>query len=245
MKRITLLSLFILGLTITFTSCIKDLVCIEGEGPIINRTLDLDEFTAINSIGSATVYIEEGEEQSVEVSGHENIIEKLESEVKAGTWRIELEDGFCYTDYELTIYITTPDIEEISISGSADIYISDFSGIEELEINITGSGDVEFEELTGVEVIDIDITGSGDIRFNEEIDNLNTLTLDISGSGDLEAFKAETINCDIQISGSGNCEVYVLEKLDVKISGSGNIYYRGNPYITTDISGNGDLINAN
>jgi len=47
-------------------------------------------------------------------------------------------------------------------------------------------------------------------------------------------------DCNIDISGVGNCEVNVSDKLDIQISGVGHIYYMGNPQLKTDFSGVGN-----
>jgi len=245
MKKITLLLVLLSTLSFTFSSCVKEVFCEDGEGDLVNVILDLDEFTGINSMGADDVYITQGDQQKVEVRGHENIIERLETEVKNGTWDISLEDGRCYTDYVLKVYITVPVIEEISITGSADIFVDDFENQNSLEIDITGSGDIELKDFLKCESLKVDVTGSGNIECRGEFDNLKELEIDIAGSGNFEGYEAPSQHCDIQISGSGNCEVNVNEKLEIKISGSGNIYYKGNPYISTNITGSGDIIDAN
>ena len=236
---------FLLILSVSFTSCFKDFWCVTGEGEIVTTELDLENFTGINTLGSFDVIITQGEAQLVEARGHENIIERLKTHVSGKTWDIQLEPEFCYTDYELTIYITVPKIEEISITGSGDVVVNDFSNQESLEINISGSGDVELNDFLGCETLDIHISGSGDIDGKGEFDQLELLDIDISGSGEIDAFKAPTEVCIIGISGSGNCRVNVEKRLDIEISGSGNIYYKGNPYITTNITGSGDIIDSN
>ena len=245
MKKITFLSITLFAISISLTSCIKDIICIEGEGDIITKTLNIDEFDGINSMGAEKVIISQGPEQIVEVKGHENIIERLETEVYSGTWKIKLENEDCYTDYELSVYITVPDIREISITGSADIEVNDFVDQNELDLNITGSGDIEFADFKGCEYFSIDILGSGNIECNGFFDSLKKLEMNISGSGNFEGFNAETEDCKIDISGSGNCYVNVSDKLDIEISGSGDIYYKGYPSINTNITGSGDLVNAN
>ena len=70
----------------------------------------------------------------------------------------------------------------------------------------------------------------------------NQQHFDISGSGDIHAFGLPGKSANVDITGSGNCEVNVSDQLNVEISGSGNVYYLGNPSITTDITGSGNVI---
>lgn len=245
MKKLIILTTTLFIFALSFNACIKDTFCVRGEGDIVTENLDLDPFTRFNSMGAEKVIVTQGATQSVRAEGHENIIERLETEVINGEWDISLEREFCYADYDLTIYITVPNIEGISITGSADIVVNDFVDQEELELNISGSGDVEFNDFLQCSLLDIEISGSGEIHCNGEFDNLETLNIKISGSGDLNAYRAETENCNINISGSGNCEVTVNQTLDVSITGSGDIHYKGEPTIDTHISGSGHLYNEN
>jgi len=51
--------------------------------------------------------------------------------------------------------------------------------------------------------------------------------------------------CYITSTGIGDCEVNVIHILNVTISGVGNVYYKGNPTITSNITGLGQLIDVN
>ena len=70
------------------------------------------------------------------------------------------------------------------------------------------------------------------------------LDIQISGTCDVQAFDMEVDDCRIGISGTGNCEVNVIQSLQVNISGVGNVFYLGNPEITQEISGVGNIIAA-
>ena len=229
MKKLGIL--FVLIIAVSLSSCLRDVFCIEGKGNIITVELEVEDFNSINAIGVFDIFVSQGATQKVEVKGQENIIDYLETNVSGDIWDIKLDDDHCYTDYDLTLYIQVPDIEEITVTGVANVYIEDFTNQQSLELNITGSGDVEINDFLGCETMEVKISGSGDIDCKGEFDNLSQLDIEISGSGDFDGFNAITDYCDIRISGSGNCEVFVVKELDVNISGTGNIYYKGNPVI--------------
>lgn len=245
MKKISILFVLLTAISMSFTSCFKDLWCIQGEGDIIEVELDLDDFNAIEASGAFDIYISQGDSQSVTAKGHENIIDQLETFVSGETWEAELNDEFCYRDYQLALYITIPSLESITITGSSKVVVEDFVNQQSLELTITGSGDAEFNDFLGAKTFDIKISGSGDVDCRGDFDQLEDFNIDITGSGNIDAFKAVTKRCDIDIAGSGNCEVYVEDSLNIDISGFGDIYYKGNPSITTDITGSGNLFNEN
>ena len=209
---------------------------IEGEGPVIERKVDLSRFTGISIPGSAKVYLTQGSEQMVRIEGQENIIDNLILDVSGGVWRIAGKKSVWRSE-TLKIYITIEDLSLIKISGSGDVFTQNhFQGKRDLELRISGSGTVKLD----IEVDDVDgsVSGSGDIYLAGSADKLN---LGISGSGKIKAEKMKAQNADLHISGSGNMNVWVVENLDATISGSGSVYYTGNPRINTRVSGSGNV----
>ena len=75
--------------------------------------------------------------------------------------------------------------------------------------------------------------------------SVEDLTIRNSASGDFLGFNVSADNCIVKVLGSGNCELTVGDALDVTIGGSGDVLFKGNPSISQEINGSGDLINAN
>jgi hypothetical protein len=175
-------------------SCTKDRI--EGLGEIDTRILQVDQFTGIAQEGASNVYISYGETQEVKVTGHPNIISRIETNVINGVWFMELEDGD-YSDYELTFYLTMPALNEVSNSGSGNIHVTQFDNQPELEINIYGSG-----SFMGypIQVADcrIRIEGSGECKVNVTDD----LDVAIQGSGNIYYKGQPRISSDIKGSGT-------------------------------------------
>jgi len=242
MKNLKLL-VAVLFATVSLNSCILDddniFGCERGQGPVVTRVLDLEPFTSINLQFSDDVVIKQGPEQFVEVEGQENMIDELRLNVSNNNWNIRYED--CVSRHEkLTIYITIPDIESLHLSGSGDITGDGLLSGDNIDLRISGSGDMKLD--LDYDQVKAKIDGSGDMDLDGECQELD---LTISGSGDFHAFGMESQFCDVNISGSGNTEVWVTDELDVTISGSGDVYYIGNPSIDVSISGSGKLKDAN
>ncbi|MFC2124689.1 head GIN domain-containing protein [Bacteroidota bacterium] len=229
---------------ILFLSCEESRICVRGEGTITTKTLSISDFTGVDLTEAANVVIAQGSSQEVSVTGHPNIIDRLSTNVSGNTWAIDLEKG-CYDGYELTVNITVPDINDITLSGTGNITINDFTNQEDLFLSIPGAGDINLNSFTGSENLSINVSGVGTISANGEFPDLKRLNLKFSGSGNYHGYPIASDACEINIPGTGNCYVYVREILDIKIGGSGSIYYKGNPTITKDISGSGNVIDDN
>lgn len=231
--------------TVTLTSCFTENNCKQGAGGIITRTISIPSFTGIDFQEAGEVIITQGATQEIVAVGHANVVDELSREVYNGEWDIELDHG-CYDDYDLTIYITVPDLNEVHLSGAGHITVNNFDNQEEdLDIAISGSGSISLSQFNGPENMAVRISGSGTISANGNIPTMKSLDIKISGSGNYWGFPISADHCTISIPGSGNCQVVANQTLDVKISGSGSVYYKGHPTVTSDISGSGSVVDAN
>ncbi len=187
------------------------------------QSFDLPAFSAIGIENNADVILYRGDKQEVRVEGDQELIDKLDLEVKNQSLKIknkrEKGNRWGSSNYKnrLTFYITIPEIHSIGISGSGDLTMKDAFTSEEMNIGISGSGDIV-------------LVGSSE-----------TLNIGISGSGDIDGAKWMSENCDIGISGSGDVEVGAEEQLNVAISGSGDVVYHGNPETSMSVMGSGEV----
>lgn len=235
---------------------------IEGIGPVVEEELNMDDFNSIFSDSSIDVVIEQGPEQKVIARGQQNIIDRLRRNVANREWIIDLEAGN-YRNFDLTVHITIPDLEALSIDGSGDINLQDVFELDNLDIKIDGSGDVTISDGVFLEQeLSIDVDGSGNTFFQDVsaqkidlfIDGSGEITLrgdcdemeiTISGSGDVMAFALEAQSIEIDSNASGDCEVFAQQNMVVNMDGSGDVLFKGDPTILSRINGSGRLIDAN
>jgi len=215
MKRITLPLCVLL---MTLTACTKD--TIEGSGTPISEFRDVAYFSKVSSEGVFEVTITQGDFQSVEITADDNIIQRVKTEVVDNELRLYLDDRN-YKGISLKANIVAERINGIKNSGIGNVLIS----------NVDEGGN-----------FNVDNSGTGDITI---VGNAESLTLRNEGDGTYRGFQFAVSDCDIEIFGSGNCEVHATRSLNVNIEGSGDVYYKGTPSIDVDISGSGQVINAN
>lgn len=91
---------------------------------------------------------------------------------------------------------------------------------------------------------EVSTSGTGDVVITDSM-NQQSMKIYLEGTCNFLGFMMTAENCQVDISGTGNCEVTVNSSLDVSIDGTGNVYYKGNPNIKDDISGTGKVIDAN
>lgn len=209
---------------------------IRGEGPIVERKIELNQIKGISLPGSAKIFLTQGSGQEIRIEGQENIIDNLTLEVRGEVWQIGNKRSVWQSE-PVMIYITLEDLRLIKISGSGDIKCENhFTGQKDLEIRISGSGKIDLD--IDARDINANISGSGDLYMNG---SANYLDLGISGSGNIMAYRLTAKKADTRISGSGGMELSIEDRLNAHISGSGSVHYKGNPKVDSSISGSGSV----
>ena len=196
MKTRNMLIVSLLAAALFATSCEKDSFDIQGQGPVVTQTLELDEFTGIDFLGTDKVFISYGTEQSVVVEGHANIIERIKTKVKNNIWDIELEEGG-YKNYELTYYLTLPLLENVYNTGTGNVVITEFPAQESLNIRIMGTGSFLGYPME-LNTCEVDVTGTGsvEVSVNDQLD------VSIDGTGHVYYKGNPIVNADIVGTGS-------------------------------------------
>jgi hypothetical protein len=206
----------------------------------------VDSFSEISLRIGAKVHLEQGEKQNLEIVAKPSTLEQIITEVKDGKLIIRFpnKDYFWKTFQpgEITIYITTPEINGLSISGSGDILSDETIKTKTLDLSVSGSGNIKLMALSA-ERVKSAISGSGNIILAGK-DAAQDLSIAISGSGSLKALDYSADDVSVKVSGSGNVDIEAVKNLYVRIAGSGNVTYKGKPLIDQSIAGSGKVRNA-
>ena len=98
--------------------------------------------------------------------------------------------------------------------------------------------------LTLPYIEEISYDGSGNVTISGSMET-DYLEVSLLGSCSLYGFSLRAESCQVDITGSGNCEITASSSLDVSIDGSGSVFYKGSPSIEDHISGSGRVVNSN
>lgn len=208
---------------------------LKGEGPVVTEQRSLPEFHSLKSSVSAEIVLSQGRQKEVLIEAQQNILDNLETEVKSG--RLEINFDKNVGKHEgIKIYITIPTIQEVSLSGSGSIRSENKLKGDELKVSISGSGNMDLQAR--YERLSSNIAGSGDIKLAGKGQFLD---VEITGSGNVHAADFETEQADVRITGSGEVELDVEERLTVSITGSGELKYKGRPVVQSSTSGSGSI----
>lgn len=257
MKKRTSILIVLATAVFIMAGCGKSAIRISGNGNVASETRALIGFNKVENEGAFHVYIIQDSVSEVTIEAESNLIGYVRTEILGNTLNVYTKENL-KTHYPIKLYIRTPDINSVRLSGSGLIDLRSII-TDDLEVVLSGSGDIRGSVNAGYASVGINgsgtanmslicdevqagISGSGDMYFSGQA---TTAHFNISGSGSIRAYELQLQNCYADISGSGDMFVNVSELLDVKISGSGSVHYIGYPEIHTNISGSGNVISAN
>lgn len=238
MKNTVVLSIALLFIAVANAQWGKK---INGNGNRVTLERTTTDYDEIAVAGWFDVELVAGREGKLTLTGEENLLEYIETEVKNGTLSIRVEKGVNLnpSSWKSGLLITVPveSIRAVSLSGSGDIVGKQPIKASHFEASISGSGDVSLR--IEAESVATSLSGSGDITLGGRAVDLK---VQVSGSGDVKAYELQADNVDVSVSGSADVKVTAHKRLTARVSGSGDVQYQGNPEkVDSKSSGSGDV----
>ncbi len=207
------------------------------------ETRNVSSFTRLSYRVPGKLYLKQGSPQKVELEGPKDILAEIETEVTGDRLIIGKENRWNDWNWsskdQVTVYVTMPTIEGVTVSGSGNLYCEEKINVADLALNVSGSGSLRLAfNATGN--VEGDVSGSGDMDLKGSCNNFDS---DVSGSGKVYVSMAAKGTADFGVSGSGKVQAQgSAQEVRVGISGSGRVNAAD---LTADrcnvrISGSGD-----
>lgn len=207
------------------------------------QTRNVEPFTEISLRISANVHLEQGNKPNLEIVAKASTLEQIITEVKEGKLIIRFPTkNLFHNDFrpgEITIYITTPEVNALSVVGSGNIVADDQIKTKIMDLDLSGSGNINLSELSAERVKTV-ISGSGNVVLAGK-QTAQDLSVAISGSGNFKGMDYSSKDVSIKISGSGNAFVEAQDNLYIRLIGSGNVTYKGKPAVDQSTTGSGSV----
>jgi hypothetical protein len=189
----------------------------QGSGVPVSQVRDVASFTSVELAGSNNVVVRVGEEQSVVVKADDNLVDRVTTEVAAGTLVVDNTPGSFSTKSPMSVEVTVPTLSALTLTGSGNIVVD---GIE-------------------AERFVVDLPGSGTLTGNGSATRLEAT---VGGSGVAQFTRLVATDVQAAVSGSGSIFVTATRSLDASVSGSGAILYAGHPEdVTRSVTGSGAI----
>ncbi|MFM8914323.1 MAG: head GIN domain-containing protein [Flammeovirgaceae bacterium] len=239
------------------------LLLVSTVGLSQNReTRNVGAFTRIAFRIPGKLILKQGSPQKVELEGDRELLKKIETEVDGDRLSVGRENRWMDWNWSkedrVNVYITMPDIEGLSVSGSGDLVGEGKFNTGDLKLSVSGSGTLQIEVAATGDIdanvsgsgrlqvggtckgFESDVSGSGRVIVNAKIDGM--ADVGISGSGKIEASgTAQSIKATISGSGRVYASNLEVDKCTVRISGSGDVEINVKSELDANISGSGTV----
>jgi hypothetical protein len=215
-------------------------VVVRGSGKIVTENRDVTGFHEVDLAGTGELTLDQGSTESLTVEADDNILPKIQTQVRDGRLIIEVEHGYSLQPSGPIRYkVVARELTGVGVSGSGKVLTGNLR-CGDLTLRVSGSGALRLNDLAA-DNLEARISGSGDIEVPGKV---NHQEVRISGSGEYHAQQLESQSADVTISGSGDSTVWVRDTLSAHVSGSGDIAYYGSPRVAKRISGSGKVRNV-
>jgi len=203
MKQLLIAGSLILLFSMTGCTSMPGINKVQGSGVVKTEKREIPQFTAVEVACVGVFNLTAQERKGLEISGDDNIVPLITTEVKNNTLYIKADKNYDPKG-KLQINISNPDIEKFVYAGAGEATLSKIKNAR-LEISVSGAG--KLKAMGETKEADISLTGAGNIDAQ-----------------DLHAEKAR-----VNSTGVGSIDVYATEQLDATATGVGGVNYYGNP----------------
>ncbi|MFO7575205.1 MAG: head GIN domain-containing protein [Bacteroidales bacterium] len=209
---------------------------VYARGPVTTEERKAGSFHSVKVSTGITVYLTQGNEESIKVEADENLHEYIATEIRGGVLNI-------YSEFSIRnaksrkVYVTIKEVKSLKTSSAGDIKGLTPLVADMLKLSTSSAGDINLE--VSAKEIEAVTSSSGDITLQGTADKL---TAHLSSAGDLHAFELTVKEAEISVSSAGDAKITVTERLKARASSAGDIHYRGKPkYVDAHSSSAGSI----
>ena len=180
------------------------------------QTRSVAPFSTVSNAGPVSVHIEVGKAQSVTVSGSDELVTDLQTEVVGNDLKLHMRrDTTTFNSHHdtLRVTITVPQLTAFSMAGAGETVITHMSG----------------------DSLDVSFAGAGSFKADGSVRNLK---LNVGGVGSIDTRELHADNANVNVGGVGSVKVWAGTRLDASVGGVGSLTYYGDPK-TVNTNGGG------
>ena len=222
----TLITYIIFSLPLLLLSCNQRYAYSSGEK--IQEKKALIGVRKLQVDGVFNLILTQSDQESIEVEGPPELIEKLIIDQDGDLLKLETEKmrGFNSNKGDFKIRISLRELEELNYEGVGSIKTNGLFQVGDLKLMGNGVGNLDLE--LKAKTIDADFDMVGNITLRGQT---NRAILKNDGVGNLKASQLIVENMKVTSSGIGNVEIHCEGDLSLVVNGIGKVTYTGSPRI--------------
>ncbi len=233
------------GFVLILTSCAKDdgAGCFSSTGEIIEETRMVSSFNKLELHDNVSVILVQSDSNYAVVEAGENIISGIRTDVNDAGQMVIRNTNTCnwIRSYSkpLNVYLHYQDLDSIIYRSIGDVYTQNMMTTDTLWLEVfEGAGEINID-ISSTRLYCSIHNGTADVYFTGQT---GLQFLYSAGFGILDARDLVSTFAYVRNKSSNNLFVYSTKVLGVEINGIGDVYYKGNPDISLDKQGSGELI---
>jgi hypothetical protein len=220
MKKISLLLVFSVLISLLFTSCFYG---IKGNGKVVKSERQVENFESIDvSAGLELVLIQDSVIKVV-VEADENLQEIIKTEVSHGKLKIYPETGIRHASSK-KVFVTFKTIGSLHASSGSKVKSKMELKMNSIDISVSSGADIDL--AISASKMRVDCNSGANVDLSGSAENLD---VDGSSGANIKISDLKSINCNAGASSGANVRVTVTEKLSAKASSGGQIKVSGDP----------------
>jgi hypothetical protein len=191
--------------------------------------------------------ITQGDQASLTIEADEDVLSRIETEVKdgtltigiGGTWwdRLGMVLSDVFSGRKIVYQLAVTELTGVTVSGAGRVKCAELR-TDRLAIRVSGAGDVTIGTLT-TEQLGVELPGAGRVQLAGQATEQRVA---LSGAGTYRAPKLESQKAQVKLTGVGSATLSVVQELDATIQGVGSIEYYGTPTVVDKVTGIGRLV---
>ena len=205
----------------------------EDPGPLQEDRKDFPiiDFDRLEMGSGLNIKVEQSNTYGIQVRGDRRNVDDLEVYKSGSTLIVKFEDNN-NRKHQTYITITMPRLEAVNFSGACVSKVTGFQSDDDIEFILSGASvaqlDADYDE------VNVSLSGASSLAMSGAGDQIHA---DVSGASVLTAFDYLVREADITVAGASSGKINVDEQLRAKASGASSLLYRGNPSVTSEVSG--------
>ncbi len=224
---------------VAFSSCIRmnhsvgandhNYVDSKELGKVVEKNLELGEFTGINVSGAVQVILLQSEDSlfcSVTARGNEKWLEAYDIHVQDGKLIAQLKHDIVNITGKvngktprITLTVSVPRLNDMELSGACILrQNSTFHQRQTFFVHASGAGEICFGDFE-TDMLVLNLSGASEVDL-AKVNCIGGLQIDASGASDIKG--NITSQClTANVSGAGDVDLYINCTSDVVVSASG------------------------
>lgn len=200
-----------------------------------SRSLNVEAFTTVEIWENMSAVLSIGDEFAVSIEGPQSKVDRVLGSVSNNKLSID-EDGTGGDWSNVTVYITAPSVETITLNNGAKLSM-DAEGQSFLEVKT--NDDSRFSLDGSINKLKLDIRDDSRVDMSANIDKLE---VNLEKKARLYAYEAIIREADVESSSETRVRINVSDYLKVQALGFSSIRYKGNPEVDIVEEGNSATI---